>query len=352
MAYIAFPDWISPTIVPGLPIQWYGLMYLVAFAVTYVLFVYQVRKRKLDVDMDTVTNLFVWAIVGLLIGGRLFATLIFDETGYYWRNPHRIFWPFSETGEFVGLRGMNYYGGLVGAVLAIVLYLKRKRVDVLDWGDMLVAGIPLGYTFGRLGNFINGELYGRVTSASWGVIFPNAEELPLSEPWVQRIVNETGLPVAEGAAAVNLPRHPTQLYEGLTEGILSWLIIWFLIRPRRPFPGLIIAVYMLSYGVFRFFIDYLRVPLTADYIIEWGGSDISPHLLATPWNIIPSQLFSLGMIFAGIALIFYFKRRWEQRSELGAAGARAGSTAAVGNAGTSGAHQRTARNRARRRRKR
>ena len=103
--YFAFPDWISTEIIPGLPFRWYGMMYLVAFAVTYLLFMYQVKRRKLDVDPDTVLNMFFWIIIGLLIGARIFATLLFDESGRYWARPWLIFWPFDENMNFVGLQG-------------------------------------------------------------------------------------------------------------------------------------------------------------------------------------------------------------------------------------------------------
>lgn len=333
MLYLEYPDWIRPEIIPGLPFQWYGLMYLVAFAVTYVLFVYQVKERRLDIEEDTIANLFLWTILGLLVGARLFATLIFDETGYYWRHPLRIFWPFDQQGRFVGLQGMNYYGGLIGAVVAVVAYVRHKKEDLLEWGDMLVAGIPLGYTFGRLGNFINGELYGRVTTVPWGMMFPKARRFEVEQSWVQEVLAATGLEAS--GEMVNLPRHPTQLYEAITEGIISWVLIWFVFRKRRPFPGFIIAFYVLSYGVFRFAIDYFRMPLGSDYLLKFGGDSIPPYLLLTPWNFITSQLFSFAMILAGLLLLFYFR---SLRKDANAAAFSEDS-------------RRTARNRARRRRR-
>lgn len=315
--YIVFPQWLQSEIIPGLPFRWYGLMYLVAFALTYVLFQYQVKNRKLEVERDTTLSFFFWGIIGLLIGARIFATLFFSGTDLYWRRPWLIFWPFNEQGQFTGFQGMNYYGGLVGAVAGFVLYAKRKKLPILDWGDMLVAGIPLAYTFGRLGNFINGELYGRVTTAAWGVVFPHAQQFPASEPWVQEKAAAVGMDIS-GLAMVNLPRHPTQLYEAITEGIISWLVIWFLLRKRRPFHGFLVAVYVLSYGIFRFFIDYFRMPLAGDFALRLSPIENPPYLLLTPWNFIMSQFYSFAMIAAGVIMLVAF-RAYHKKRELAAA---------------------------------
>jgi phosphatidylglycerol:prolipoprotein diacylglycerol transferase len=291
------------------------MMYLVAFALSYVLVRYQVKERRLEVEEGTVTDLFFWAILGLLIGGRLFAVLIFDESGYYWRHPLRIFWPFDESSTFVGIQGMNYYGGVVGATVAVVLFTRRKKLDLLEWGDMMTAAIPLGYTFGRIGNFINGELYGRVTTAPWGVLFPNAKRLPVTETWVVETARTVGIPIDGGAEFINLPRHPTQLYEAATEGVIAWLIMWFVFRPRRPFRGFFIAFYIFTYGFFRFIIDYFRMPLGSDYLIRFAGDpSIPPDRLVTPWNFIASQVWSFGMLVGGVLLMYAFYRLEQRRT--------------------------------------
>lgn len=316
MLYIQFPEWIRPEIIPGLPFQWYGLMYLVAFAITYWLTRVQVRERGLGIPDDTLLDFFFWGIVGLLLGARIFATLLFEESGFYFRNPHRIFWPFGADGSFSGFQGMNFYGGLVGAVVGFVVYARAKKLDILTLGDMIVAGVPLGYTFGRIGNFINGELFGRVTTARWGIVFPAAESFPASEPWVAETMAAIGMEApADPAALVNLPRHPTQLYEAFTEGVLAWLVIWFLIRKRVPFRGFIIAFYVLWYGAWRFLIDYFRMPLGSDYVIRLAADPtIPPYRLLTPWNFILSQVYSGLMVIAGVALLIGFKW-WADREE-------------------------------------
>lgn len=181
LAAIAFPSWLKPQIVPFLPLRWYGLMYVIAFTVTFLLLRYQLREREIPYNKDHVLDLFFWAIIGLLVGARAFAVTIYDPTGYYLRNPLQLILSFTFPGgrpQFTGIAGMSYHGGLVGAATAIIIFLKVKKLDVLEWGDMLTAAIPLGYTFGRLGNFINGELYGRITTAPWGIVFPHAESFP------------------------------------------------------------------------------------------------------------------------------------------------------------------------------
>lgn len=317
LSSIPYPAWIRPEIIPGLPLRWYGLMYLVAFAITYLLFNYQVKQRELDVDKDTVMSFFFWGIVGLLVGARLFATLFFDASGRYLLQPWLIFWPFGKNMQFTGFTGMNYYGGLAGALAACIIYARVKKLSILDWGDMLAAGIPLGYTFGRLGNFINGELYGRITTAPWGMIFPHARKFPAKEQWVREFAEKCGLVIEENATLVNLPRHPTQIYEGFLEGILLWLVIWFVFRKRKPFHGFLMGIYIIGYGVVRFFVDYFRVPLRDDFAIKLVAVDNPPYLLLTPWNFLASQIFSFLMMLGGILFLVVLKRYWDRKAEIG-----------------------------------
>ncbi|MCK5672920.1 MAG: prolipoprotein diacylglyceryl transferase [Spirochaetales bacterium] len=259
LAFLNYPNWINPVIIPGLPFHWYGLMYLFAFGTTYILFKYQVKKDQLKISDDDIVNLFFWTILGLIIGARIFSTLVYDTSGLYWRKPWLIFWPFNSEMQMVGLQGMSYHGGLIGAVLGLIIYVKSKKLSFFHMADLLVAGIPLGYTFGRLGNFINGELWGRVTSVSWGMIFPYAPAMSTKLEWVKKLAEKAGLPY-QGLSAVNLPRHPSQLYEAFFEGIFLWVIIWFIFRKRKAFHGFLLAVYLIGYGTVRFFIEYFREP--------------------------------------------------------------------------------------------
>ena len=328
LSYIPYPAWIRPEIIPGLPIRWYGFMYLVAFAITYLLFMWQLARREgrnvkpAAAEREAVLDMFFWAIIGLLVGGRLFAVTIYDPTGYYLKHPLQIILPFSVVDgrmRLTGIAGMSYHGGVVGATIAIITYLKIKKLDVLGWGDMLVSGIPLGYTFGRLGNFINAELYGRITTAPWGMIFPNAESFPSNQQWVKDYASSVGLPVPV-SGLVNLPRHPSQLYEAFFEGLVLWLILWFIVRKRRPYKGFSIACYMLGYGVIRFFIEYVRQP---DKGMGYGGYGYPitfVHLdnfvsQFTWFNFTTGQILNVLLIAAALILMAVFSARAKRTVE-------------------------------------
>lgn len=300
--YMQYPSWISPEIIPGLPLRWYGLMYIVAFTIAYLLFRKQVKEERLEMDTDSMMNLFFWAILGLLVGARIFAGLFYDPTGRFLRQPWLIFWPFDGSGNFVGLQGMSYHGGVVGATVAIIIYCRVKKWSILTIGDLGTTAIPLGYTFGRIGNFLNGELYGRVTGSWYGIIFPSAQRFPTSESWVQNIANEIGMRIPEGASLVNLPRHPSQLYEAFLEGILLFLVMWY-IRKRKPFDGFMIGLYLFGYGFVRFIAEYTRAPDQGiGYVLDFSGSPTSPHVFESFLAISMGQIFSLIMVFAGILL--------------------------------------------------
>lgn len=321
LAYIPYPAWLKPEIIPGLPIRWYGLMYLLAFATTYLMVKLQVKQRRLDVPGDDVLNLFFWTIIGLLVGARIFSVLIYDPGGYYLRHPLQVLLPVSFSGgrlRFTGLQGMSYHGGLLGAVLAAVLYLRKKRLDVLDWGDMIVTGASLGYTFGRLGNFINGELYGRITRVGWGMLFPLAERFPAREAWVREFSADIGLEIA-GMEAVNLPRHPSQLYEAFFEGLVLWLFLWFVLRRRRSFKGQLLASYVIGYGLVRFFIEYVRQPdVELGFPIQLVALE-NPQLQFSFFNFTTGQILNVLMIASGILCLLLFRRLERRRQEAPAA---------------------------------
>jgi phosphatidylglycerol:prolipoprotein diacylglycerol transferase len=302
---IPFPAWLSPEIIPGLPFRWYGLMYLVAFGIAFLLYRRQVRERHFPMSEDDLSGLFFWGILALLVGARVFAALVYETSDIYLRSPHLIFWPFR-NGTFTGLQGMSYHGGVIGGLAAILIYSKVKKFDYREIGDMFAAGIPLGYTFGRLGNFINGELYGRITTGPLGMVFPHAQELPASEAWVRETAEQTGITIS--GPLVNLPRHPSQLYEALLEGVILWFIIW-LWRNKKPFKGFLIGLYLEGYGLFRFFIEYFREP-DADlgYRIELVPNNI-PAALYHPWSSFSTgQIFSFTMILLGLLWLIIASR--------------------------------------------
>jgi phosphatidylglycerol:prolipoprotein diacylglycerol transferase len=233
--------------------------------------------------------------------------LAFDESGELLRRPWLIVWPFRD-GSFTGIQGMSYHGGLVGVVVAAVIYARIKRIDLLEWGDTLAASVPLGYTFGRLGNFINGELYGRVSEVPWAVLFPAARRYPASDEWVAESAARVGVVIQDPSQMVNLPRHPSQLYEAALEGLLLWLVLWFVFRRERPFKGAIMALYIMGYGMARFMVGYFRqTDEVRGFVVSLGDVGAVPALVSTAGNLTEGQLISLGMVAAGLAALIAFR---------------------------------------------
>ncbi|GHT96033.1 prolipoprotein diacylglyceryl transferase [Spirochaetia bacterium] len=274
-------------------------MYIVAFAIAFLLYRRQVRERRFPMTDDELYGLFSCGILCLILGARIFACLVYETSDIYRRQPWLIFWPFR-NGQFTGLEGMSYHGGVIGGLLAIFFYSRAKGFDYRETGDMFAAGIPLGYTFGRLGNFINGELYGRVTTGPLGMFFPNAELFSVKEPWVREAAERAGIEITDVNALVNLPRHPSQLYEALFEGVVLWLIIWA-VRNKKPFKGFLIGLYLIGYGFIRFIIEYFREP-DADlgYRLEFVKNGVPPALFSTLFNFSTGQIFNFVMITVGL----------------------------------------------------
>lgn len=300
LLYINYPSWLKPEIFPGLPIRWYGLMYIFAFGICYGLFRYQVRRRKLAITSDDTLTMFLWVMISALLVARIFATTIYDSTGKFLRQPWLIFWPLDGQGHFVGFQGMSYFGGLIGAVLGAILWSLKYKQDVLEWGDMIVHGFPLGYTFGRLGNFINGELYGRITASPLGMLFPQARRVRVGDPLAKHVIDELGIHVPADQLSINLPRHASQLYEASAEGLLLGLIMWFIVRPNRPYKGFSIGIYVFFYALFRFIIEYFR--------------ELDPGFgTYTAFNLSLGQLFCLIAMLASAIWLIVLKIRHDKR---------------------------------------
>lgn len=216
-------------------LQYYGLMYLVAFGLTYILVRYRLaREPRFSVSLEQVQGLLTAMIVGLILGARL-GYVAFYNAAYYIGHPLEIFLPFdlSDGMRFTGISGMSYHGGLIGVILAALYFTHRHRLSFLEMADLFIPCIPLGYTFGRLGNFINGELFGRITTSKIGMYFPQA--------------------------GLSVRRHPSQLYEAFCEGIVLFAVLWFL-RRRVKTPGAMLGIYLIGYGIVRFCIEFARQP--------------------------------------------------------------------------------------------
>lgn len=316
LSYLTYPTWLSPEVIPGLPVRWYGLMYLVAFATTFALVRIQVRRRSLDVSSDDTMNMFFWMIIGLLLGARLLSALLYQPDMMYWRQPWLIFWPFR-NGRFVGLVGMSYHGGLLGAVAGGVLYCLRRGWHVREWADIITVSAPLGYTFGRIGNFLNAELFGRVTTAPFGMVFPTAPRFPASEEWVAATAREVGIQITDPGMMINLPRHASQLYQAALEGVILWAILWFLVAPRAQRRGVVTASYVIGYGIARFVGEYFRQP-DADlgFVLPLSGDPGPIHMLTSFVDFTMGQVLSMLMIAAGLVLLFVFLRTDRQRERI------------------------------------
>jgi len=254
------PEKMDPVLfqIGGFRVQYYGLMYIVAFAVTYGLTRYRIRHETgFDMTAEQVKEVIVNMLLGLVVGARL-GYVMFYDLSYYLHHPLEIFLPIRFSGgiQFTGISGMSYHGGLIGAMIAGWLNVRKNRLDFWKGCDLFIPVIPLGYTFGRLGNFINGELYGRVTDAPVGMYFPLA-------PGSER-------------------RHPSQLYEAFFEGVFLFVVLWAL-RKRKIPRGAMLAVYLFGYGMVRFFIEFFRQPdVQLGFVVLW---------------------FSMGQVLCGLMMI-------------------------------------------------
>ena len=314
--YINYPSFINQSLFPNIPvlnlIRWYGLMYIFAFATAYLVLKKELKEGALNTldyqaTEDDLFSFIACGIIFLLIGARVFSTLVYDTSGLYRHKPWLIFWPFdTETHQFTGLAGMSYHGGFIGGLIGMIIWCTVHKKPLWKWIDAMCVAIPLGYTFGRIGNFMNGELYGRITTMPWGIVFPRAQKFSASLDWVQTFMNQIGMVASEGQRLVNLPRHPSQLYESFFEGIVLFILLWNL-RKHKPFDGFIGAMYTIGYGTVRFVIEYFREP-DADlgYRISPDGSTIL-YQNTSLLNISTGQIFCFCMIAGGIVLMFVLK---------------------------------------------
>lgn len=232
----SLPERIDPVIFSAgtFQIKYYGVMYIVAFSLTYVLLSFRIKKHEFEIEKENLENFFFTVIIWVLIGGRL-GYVLFYNFMYFVKSPLEIFLPFSFHGgfRFTGIAGMSYHGAVIAAFIGTWLFCRKNKIDLWGFTDFVMPAVPLGYTFGRLGNFINGELYGRETMSWIGMHFPLA-----------------------GSGSL---RHPSQLYEAFFEGIFIFIILWIL-RNKNFVKGFFFSAYLILYGLVRFMIEYFREP--------------------------------------------------------------------------------------------
>lgn len=235
-------------------VRWYALAYLAGFVCAGVVMWRTQRRWGLDVTVDDLLSVVLGVVFGVIIGARLFYVVFYGD-GYYLEHPLEII--------MLNHGGMSFHGGFVGAVVGGAIVCRRYGISVLTMCDLGVIGAPIGLFFGRCANFVNGELWGKPTDLPWGVMF------------------ETG---------GNVYRHPSQLYEALLEGLVMFLVLYALSRRVPPRPqGTFLGTFLVLYGVFRFLIEFVRVP------------DAQLGYLFGP--ITMGQLLSLPLVVAGVAVL-------------------------------------------------
>jgi phosphatidylglycerol---prolipoprotein diacylglyceryl transferase len=227
-----------------LQIHWYGITYALAFAACWFLGRIRIRQGRLPgVDEAGYGDLLFYCMLGVVLGGRIGYILFYDLSAYI-AHPLDVF--------KVWQGGMSFHGGLLGVLFAAWMWSRRRRLHFFDVADFIAPMVPPGLGFGRIGNFINGELWGKFTHSDWGVIFPNAPEL-------------AGMPAAElrarfaSGALAPFARHPSPLYEATLEGLVMFVVLWWYSRTPRP-RYRVAALFALMYGSFRFLVEFVRVP--------------------------------------------------------------------------------------------
>jgi phosphatidylglycerol:prolipoprotein diacylglycerol transferase len=219
-----FPQ-IDPVFLSIGPLQfrWYGLMYVLSFIATYFIIRSEVGRKQLPLTQDDAADLVFYGAMGVVLGGRC-GYILFYNPGFYLANPLKLF--------AVWEGGMSFHGGFLGVMLAFSLYAWRKKIAFLSLIDMAALCAPVGLGLGRIGNFINGELYGRPTDSAWGIVFPGSD---------------------------GRPRHPSQLYEAFLEGIFLFIIVRFVAKNTTK-NGLATCSAIAGYGLFRFSVEFFRQP--------------------------------------------------------------------------------------------
>jgi len=248
-------------------IHWYGIMYVLALLTALGAAKWFVKRDKLPITNTVLDSYFIWIEVGVILGARIGYILFYDtNAAYYLTRPWQMFNPFID-GTFVGIRGMSYHGAIVGFLLATVGFSYRhKKVNIWELLDLVALSVPVGYVFGRIGNFLNQELVGRYTEANWGI-------------YVDGVL-----------------RHPSQLYEAFLEGVVVFFIL-YAYRKRKIFSGELIALYGGLYSLARFIAEFWREP------------DFQMGFVYGGWMTM-GQALSLFMIGIAIFLYMYLYKKY------------------------------------------
>ena len=256
---IPYPN-IDPVIIKiwKFEIRWYGIMYLLGFIAAFFVIGHLAKKKEINLTGDDLWDYIFYLMLGVIVGGRLGYCLFYwpGGPGEFFSNPLLLF--------AVWQGGMSFHGGFIGVILAGVYCSWRKNIPFYDVADLTAAAAPIGIGLGRIGNFINGELWGRGTDVSWCMVFPGDSEF--------------------------LCRHPSQLYEALLEGLLLFLIL-FTMNVKRVRRGIAMWSFIFFYGLFRFFVEFYREP--------------DPHLGLIFGSLSMGQLLTIPMMLIGGVMIGY-----------------------------------------------
>jgi len=258
-------------------IHWYGIMYLLGFAVAFFLGRSRIRKgRFAGISEERFSDLLFNGMLGVIIGGRV-GYVLFYAWHEFTANPLFLF--------KINEGGMSFHGGLLGVMAAVAIWSYQNKKHVFDTLDFIAPLVPAGLGFGRIGNYIGGELWGRLTGKDWGVVFPNALPAELAAKPMQQLhaLNDAGL-------LTPYARYPSQLAQALLEGLAMFVILYLYSRSTRPRYA-VSGLFALSYGVFRFAIEFIREPDRDIGFIAWG------------W-LTMGQLLSLPLILVGLALLY------------------------------------------------
>ncbi|MGF1642082.1 MAG: prolipoprotein diacylglyceryl transferase [Thiotrichales bacterium] len=242
-----------------LQVHWYGMMYLLGFLAFWWLGKRRARRADYPIEPDQVSDLLFYGALGVILGGRI-GYVLFYNFSHFLDDPLMLF--------RIWEGGMSFHGGLIGVLLVIYLYARQLGTGFFNLADFVAPLIPIGLGTGRIGNFINGELWGRATDVPWAMVFPNVDDLP---------------------------RHPSQLYQIALEGVVLFAVLWFYSSRPRP-TAAVSGLFLIGYGVFRFAVEFVREP------------DAHLGFVALDW-LSMGQLLSLPMIVFGALLMLHAYRR-------------------------------------------
>jgi len=240
--YQHLPLFINPVAfsIGSFSIRWYAISYIIGFGVVYCLLIYRIRRGESKNIISNsefrisnqIVDFLLYAFIAALVGGRIGYVLLYNFS-YFWAHPLAVISPYDiSSGQYSGIYGMSYHGALLGVIVMMLYFCKKNRLSFWQWADFIAPAISAGYFFGRIGNFLNGELYGRVTDSSVGMYFAQ-------DPLILR--------------------HPSQLYEAFAEGIVLFAVLWT-VRNKKYRPGTLSIIYVMGYGMMRFMVEFFRQP--------------------------------------------------------------------------------------------